>query len=417
MKSIWFFNHYAKHPPYGGCIRYHNWAKILVEKGYKVTIFCASSFHRGNEMNMIKDSSLYSTDISDGIEYVYVRARDYTMNNHKRVLNLIDYFFNVLKAIKYFPKPNVIVSRSPNPLACLAGIYAAKKLSIPCISDIVDLWPQSIVEYMDMSEKNIVIRMLYKLEKIIYKSSDAIIFSFEGGSDYIKDKGWDKTIDIKKIHYINMGVDLALFDENSSKYKIDEDTMLRSDIFKVVYCGSVRTANNIKSLCDGAKEILNQGYEDIKFLIHGGGDQVDELINYCAENNISNIKFFGWIEKSKIPYLITHSDINVLNYKAVPLDKYGGSMNKMFEYFASARPILSNQRFGYDLVERYDCGYILPEVNSKEYAKGILWFYNMPKDERNKMGAKGRKAAEDFSQPILVDRLLDVFSFVGLDVK
>ena len=72
------------------------------------------------------------------------------------------------------------------------------KLFVPCISDIVDLWPQSIVEYVGINARNPIIQILYQLEKFIYKNSNAIIFSMEGGRDYIKDRGWDKKINMAK---------------------------------------------------------------------------------------------------------------------------------------------------------------------------------------------------------------------------
>lgn len=411
-KEIWFFNHYAHQPSLGGCIRYHNWAKEMINDGYNVTIFAASSFHDQYHENLIKDNSLYIEDVCDGIKYVYIKTRDYTGNGFKRIANMYEFYNRLLKMTKYFDKPDVIIARSPNPLECRSAILIAKKLHIPCISDIVDLWPQSIVEHMNVSSHNPIIALLYKYEKWVYMKSSAVIFSMEGGYDYIKDRKWDKKIPKEKVFYINMGVDMPLFDSNKEKYTVDTENMERDDIFKVVYCGSVRTANNVRQLCDGAKLIKEKGYDKIRFFIHGSGDLVDELTLYCKENSIDNLQFYGRIKKEEIPYLLTHSDLNVLNYHRVPLFKYGGSMNKMFEYFASGKPILSNSRFGYDLVEHYKCGYIMNGDSAEDYVEGILHFYNMDNDKKEDVGIHARKAAEDFTQPVLVNKLFDVFQYV-----
>lgn len=45
-----------------------------------------------------------------------------------------------------------------------------------------------------------------------------------GGKEYIKDKGWDKAIDLRKVHHINNGVDLEEFEYNKrNNHVCDED--------------------------------------------------------------------------------------------------------------------------------------------------------------------------------------------------
>ena len=71
--------------------------------------------------------------------------------------------------------------------------------------EVRDLWPLSIVEYKGISNTNPIIRFLYKLERKIYKEADAIIFTMEGGKDYIKDKKWKDAVSFNKIFHINNG--------------------------------------------------------------------------------------------------------------------------------------------------------------------------------------------------------------------
>jgi glycosyltransferase involved in cell wall biosynthesis len=249
-------------------------------------------------------------------------------------------------------------------------------------------------------------------ERWMYKKASALIFSMEGCREYLFERGFKNVIDFSKVFYINMGVDIKLFDSNLVEFIYDDPQLVRKDIFKVVYCGSVRYVNNLKLLCDVAYEIQKSGVSDIYLMIHGGGDQVDNLIQYCIDREISNIKFYGWIEKEKIPYVLAHADLTVLNYNNSPLLRFGGSMNKMFEYFASGKPVLTNVQMGYSLIERYHCGL---EVNSdlpEKIADGIMKFYNMSEETREEYGRNSRKAAMDFDVPILCQRLGVVIDYV-----
>ena len=71
----------------------------------------------------------------------------------------------------------------------------------------------------------------------------------EGGREYIRDKEWSTeqggTIDLKKIHYINNGVDLEEFERCLSVYKINDDLLTNNKLFKIIYVGSINIVFNL----------------------------------------------------------------------------------------------------------------------------------------------------------------------------
>ena len=92
--------------------------------------------------------------------------------------------------------------------------------------------------------------------------------------------------------------------------------------------------------------------------------------------------------------------------------KYGGSQSKLFDYLASGKPILCNAKFGYNLIERYNCGIVTDNQTPKAFADAVEKLYNMTEKELSEMGTRARKAAEAYDQPILVDQLCKVLDFV-----
>ncbi len=207
----------------------------------------------------------------------------------------------------------------------------------------------------------------------MYKKSDKIVFTMEGGRDYIIDKGWDKVVDLSKVHHINNGVDLDSFNENKARFILNDD-LNNDDTFKVIYAGSIRLANNVKKIVEAAKIIQEKGFHRIQFLIYGEGSDRVPLMNFCKENNISNIKFKGQVEKRLIPNILSKSDVNILHFEQNSLKKYGASLNKMFEYFASGKPTLSDCEFGYDIINRYKAGVSKDITQSEQLAEEILKF-------------------------------------------
>lgn len=103
---------------------------------------------------------------------------------------------------------------------------------------------------------NPLIKVLYSMERKIYEKADAIIFTFEGGYNYIEMKGWTKTISKDKVFYINNGIFVNEFDEYAKKYTLN-DTDLDSGKFIVMYTGAVKLANGLDKLVECAKKCRN----------------------------------------------------------------------------------------------------------------------------------------------------------------
>ena len=251
-KIAFLISHYSPEPQYWGMPRYYEWGKRLISEGFDVYLLCASAIH-SSDLNIIEKGKDFCVRVNQGIKYVYIRTSSYSGNGLSRIKNLFDFYFVVKKAFKKLPLPTVIISETPNPLGAVAGIQYANMLKIPHIVDVVDLWPESIVVYEDISEKNPIIKMLYSGEKWIYKKSDAIIFSTPGAYDYILEHRWESFIPKDKVYYINMGIDLQENDYNRDTYTYDDPLFTNQNIFKVTYTGSVRLVNNLKLLCDAGK--------------------------------------------------------------------------------------------------------------------------------------------------------------------
>jgi glycosyltransferase involved in cell wall biosynthesis len=407
MKKVWIFNHYGTNQfiEHGG--RHFNFAKNLIKAGYDTTVFVASSLHN-SETNLIQDNELYLRDSSEEVPFVFVKASNYIGNGLGRIKNMFEYYFRLFKVAQNFEKPDVIIGSSVHPFSCVAAIQLSKKYKCKCIVEIRDLWPESIVVYSNISRKNPIIWMLYKLEKWIYKNADELIFTMEGGKDYIAQKGWDKDVDLNKVHNINNGVDLVMFNHNKEQHTFVDEDLDDSDTFKVVYTGSIRKVNNISMIVDTASYMQDNGYSYIKFLVYGDGNEREELQRYCIDNKINNIVFKGQVDKKFIPYILSKSDLNLMHVRQTDIMKYGCSLNKLFEYLASGNPILSDLTVGYDLLERYNCGVTLTDITAQVISSEILKIYNLPKEELAVMSNNALEASKDYDFKKLTEKLINI---------
>jgi glycosyltransferase involved in cell wall biosynthesis len=412
-KNVWIWNHYATNMFFDQAGRHYWFAENLIKEGYKPTIFCASTNHFSDNHIDIKGSR-YSLDSVNNIPFVFVITPEYKGNGKKRVLNMISFYRGLFKTAKEFAeltgKPDVIIASSVHPLTLVAGIKIAKKFDIPCICEVRDLWPESIVAYGSLKRNSVVAKLLYQGEKWIYKKANSVIMTWEGGSQYIKDQGWDNQIDLNKVKHISNGVIIDSFDKNSKENQIEDADLNDKNYKNLVYAGSIRRVNNLGLLLDAAKKI-QQKDQQVRFLIYGSGNEKEKLENRCKEEGINNVIFKGRVEKRMIPSILKRSYANILHNSSTSLDKYGQSQNKFFEYLAAGRCIIQTYTTGYSVLDKYNCGVSASKQNPEEVAKTILEICR-DGEKANKMGRNARQAAYEFDFKKLTNKLIEIIEYV-----
>lgn len=408
-KKIWLINQYAMPPHLESRLRTIKYAYFLANKGYEVTVFASSVMHNMN-INLIKDGIPYLKKSYGKINFVHINTVQYGNSYIKRVLASIQFHKRFIKFSAKFGKPDVIVQVALVPFGNCIAKYA-KKIKARYIVEVLDLWPMSLIDVGMVTEKNLFLPILFRLERKQYESADEIVFSMEGGMDYIRHKKWDieqgGRIDIKHVHYINNGVDLSDFDNYKANYQLEDNELDDVTLKKVIYIGSIRKANNLMSLIRAAELLKKQ--KNLIFLVYGDGDERPVLEAYCREHNLINVIFKQkWIDPCNVPYVLSCTYLNLLNYKT-GFGSYGGSQSKLFQYMASAKPICCNINMPYDPIKKYNIGISKEFISPDEYADAIMKIINLPSEEYKAMCVRARIAASDYDYRKLTRKLERLF--------
>ncbi len=408
MKKILIVNHYATPPMYGGLNRHHFFAKYLKKNGYDVKILASSAIHNSS-VNMIEknEKNLFKEMQIDGVDYIYVKTCSYK-SKLKRVINMLQFYIRGRRVVKKIDKYDVVYSSSPQPLSVLLGFKIAKKMHAKSLIEIRDLWPATIVDLKILGKNNPIITILYKLEKYMYLKADKIIFTMEGGIEYIKEQKYANKIDLKKIYHLNNGIDLEKFTKDKKEYKVNDSDLENNKTFKVVYAGSIRQAYNITQIIDLAKMVQEKKYNNIIFLIYGKGPYVDSLRKRCEEEKIKNVKFKGFIDSKYIPYILSKANLILMQAAYYDCLKYGTSQNKLFTYLASEKPIISTITNKYDLIKNYKCGVSLEKFDIEDYCEALIKFYNMNEKEYKSYCENCKKLVKKYDYEKLTLKLIDI---------
>lgn len=402
IKRVWFVSHYSMPPEYEQRIKTQMYARYLRKMGIDCTIFAASTIHNTG-INLIEGKELYIERTYDDLKFVHIRCSGYTKTDLKRIINMEQFAYRFKRIAEKFEAPDVIVADT----YCVSykPIYRyCKKHRIPFVVDVRDLWPQSIIEYLHFSENNPVIRIMYTMERNMYRHADRIVFSIDGGYDYIRDRGMDKLIPKEKVFFINNGVDLEEFSENSRKYTVADEDLDNPDLFKVVYVGSIRQVNNLGLLLDAAKEVKNP---KVRFLIWGSGDELEALKDRVISENIHNVVFKGQVEKKYIASITQRADLNLIHNNPSEIFRYGISFNKIFDYLASGKPTLTTFSCRYNPAVYEGAGVEVNDPSPVEIAKTID---RLSESDLTEYQEKAKEAAQKYDYKALTGRLYDILT-------
>lgn len=403
---VWFVSHYSMPPQYEMRIKTQMYARHLNLKGYETKIFTSSIIHN-TQIDLIDGNELYVERKYDDLDFVHIKCSKYYGNGIKRIINMQQFAYRFYKIARNFPLPNIVIADAN--CTNYYPIYKfCKKNNIPIYIDMRDLWPMSIVEYYrKYSDNNPIIKYLYHRERVMYRNVTGVIFSMPGGKDYIIDKKWDE-LDMNKFHYINNGVDIEQFNNDIICNAYADPDLDNDEVFKIVYTGSIRIANNIQSLVDAAKILKARGNHDVRFLIYGDGDERESLENQVKSASLTNIVFKGSVPKKKIPYIMSKCNAAILNYQKSKTLKYGGSQNKFFEYMAAGLPILMTVDMNYNLITEHNIGMTIDTPDGNKIADAVERMSKLPIEERAQMCHRAKLLAEDYDFKSLTNKLLSI---------
>jgi len=400
--KIWVINHHAAGPG-----RHSNICRLLALKGHDVVLFASSFQH-----NQYKDSKKYDKgesiriEIEDGYKRVWVKTPPYQGNGIRRIINQLSFTWSTILSGRRMNRPDIVIGSSVHLFAAWAGYRLAKKHKVPFIFEVRDLWPQTLVDIGALKDKSVVTVLFRKLENFLYNKADKIISVLPSAVDYISALGIPKD----KVIYIPNGINIEWFDncvQSGEKHQdLEEFFALNEDKHIFTYTGAHGIANGLQTVIDAAYMLQQQGEESIKILLVGEGPQKELLYRQCRVLGLNNIVFYPAVPKDFVPFILVNSTVTLATVKRSPVHMYGLSMNKLFDYMASQKPMIFAASTSFDFAREAKCGISIEPDNPAQLAEAIVKLKNTDREKREKMGRNGRVFVEKHHEfTVLVDRL------------
>ena len=394
MGTLWILNHYAISPDMSGGTRHFDLARELVKKGHDVTIFASGFDHSTRQYLKIKPGEKIRVEEYDGVRFVWINTLPYYGNNWRRVLNMLSYGWRVLRCSRGLSKPDAVIGSSMHPFAALAGWWLARRYKAKFIFEVRDLWPQTAVDMGAMKKNSLPAKLLYAWEKFMYNKAEKIIVLLPYAKDYVASRG----ISPEKVFWLPNGVNLERFDhpvpleEGSEVAEVFEQYR---DKFKVVYTGAHGVPNGLDVIVEAAR-LIQEKSENIHFILIGEGTEKSRLKEKAQSLGLVNITFYEPIPKQAVPSALLAADCLVYSIPAFNIYRYGVSLNKSFDYLASAKPVVMAGNSQNNIVEEANAGIAVEPENPEALAEAIVKIYELPEEKRIELGKNGRRYVEQF---------------------
>lgn len=378
-KNIWIINQYAGSSNHGMTFRSYFLAKEFIKR-HRVTIFSASFSHVMSNPPSV--SKTYTEENINGVEYLWLKVPVYKQSKSlSRLISMFIFLYRLFFLnVKKRDTPDVIIVSSTSPLPIWKAYFWAKRFNAKLIFEVRDIWPLSIMELGGFKKTNPFVVLLQITENFAYKVSDYVVSVLPKAFEHMKHHG----LDLPRFKYIPNGIEIKTMIKTGEVNK---------DVFKIGYAGTLGIANALKYLIHAAHLIKKN---NIEIHLLGNGPEKETLMEMVKDKNISNVYFHDAVPKNKVGIFLSKMDVLFIGWHFSKIYRFGISANKLFDYLASAKPIIHSVDAGNDPVLEAKAGISVKPENPKEIADAILKLYKMPESKRNELGQNGRVYVEKY---------------------
>jgi glycosyltransferase involved in cell wall biosynthesis len=298
---------------------------------------------------------------------------------------LIGYLsYTVSSFVTGFFQKNVdlIIVTSPPLFVGVSAWFLAKIKRVPFIFEVRDLWPESAIA-TGVLTNNILINVMYWIEKSLYKNAHKIIALTPAFKEDISKRFPEYA---PKIEIITNGADLDLMAPGpKNNWVRDQYNWQNKKVFS--YFGAHGVANNLIQVINVAEKFRDR--DDILFVLIGDGMQKDELKETARKLNLKNIQFIDSVPKQKVQDFINASDVCMAILKKTDTFKTVYP-NKVFDYMACKKPIIVTiDGITRKLIEDAQAGLFAEPENAESFKETVEKFIELDDAELEKLGQNG----------------------------
>jgi glycosyltransferase involved in cell wall biosynthesis len=386
--NIVYLHQYFNTPNMAGGTRSFELARQLVRRGHRVRMVTAD---RRPDASRV----LWTITEEEGIQVHWTPvAYSNAMSYASRIGAFIKFAWLAARRAASLGGDVVFATSTPLTIA-LPGAYAARRLGVPMVFEVRDLWP-AVPIALGALRNPIVRHAAVRLERFAYANAAHVVALAPGMKDHVVEDG----VPAERVTVIPNGSDLELF-----AGAVGHGAQLRAahpwlgDGPVILYCGAIGRINGVGYLASiaAAMRCLNPG---VRFAVIGDGADAEGVRRLAADLGVLDKSFFmlGPVAKSAVPAWHDAATAAVALIDGPEILWKHSTQNKFFDAMAAGRPIFCNFRgWQSEIAEKAGAGAILP-ADPAAAAAQLAAFLADPGAVADAQGAARRLAEDRFDR-------------------
>jgi len=347
----------------------------------------------------------YAVEQRDGVRVV--RVKTFIAANRGtlvRMLDFLSFMGSALVAGLFQPRPDVVVSTSPQFFAAVAGWMLGGLRRRPFVFELGDIWPASIVAVGAM-RPSLGLRLMEKLELFLYRRSAAVVALTHAFKTNLTGRG----IAAGTIAVVRNGVDLSRYRPTARDAALAESWGLAGRVV-VGYVGTHGMAHGLGNVLDAAERLRHR--DDVRFLLVGDGAERAALVEECRRRGLANVVMQPMQPKAEMCRIWGLCDVALVHLRDTPA--FAEVIpSKIFEAMAMGLPLLLALPEGEAsaIVAEATAGLWVPPEDPDALAAAVARLADSPA-ERAALAAASLAAAPRHTRERQADHMIRVLAAV-----
>ncbi|WP_338705290.1 glycosyltransferase family 4 protein [Priestia aryabhattai] len=332
---------------------------------FDITIVCVVPSYTGKVADEYKKKMFYKEEIN-GVKIIRIRVPEFSKSNKiSRIKNILSYFIGAMIATFKVGKIDYVYSISQPPiLGGLLGVWGKWMKRAKYIYNIQDFNPEQTMA-VGYSKNKLVLKAMMMFDKFSCRQADKVIVV---GRDMVETlKGRFKGRKVPNHTFINNWIDekeiYPLPADHEKVVAFKEKYGLQGK-FIIMYSGNLGLYYDLENLMNVIEKFKDR--DDVVFAFIGEGTIRESLVQYKEKNNLQNVRFIPYQDKSDLIYSLNAGDVHwCLNAKGI---KGVSVPSKLYGIIAAGKPILGALEKGSEarlIIEETQCGYVTEPGNYK----------------------------------------------------
>ena len=287
-------------------------ARELVKRGCEVTVICGHSAYLAQ-----------SQDSPPPVRILHMPSFPYSRNPLTRMLSWITYLLGALLAAVFAPRFDLVLALTSPPGIALVGVVLKMLKGTQLWIWEMDVYPDVATALGVLRPDSLVARVSRVFFTAIRRRADGIIALGSCMRNLLLQQ------DLRPER-------VAVAENWARGAAIQAQELGPFPPLVILYSGNLGMAHDTKTIAEVMLRLRDR--QDIRFVIAGGGNRRAELENFCADHQLGNVEFRGYVEWNVLSQSLGSCHVGLVTLSPVCLGTVVPS--KVYYFLAAGRPFL-----------------------------------------------------------------------------